>query len=280
VLSGGTGEEVEAEQKGPTAAIYTPPVGSTFREYDVVPARGSGWDAEDGTLPDANLDWTLARDGGGYSVTGEGPHVDFSPPADGFPLGNYTLTLKVADSLGNEDSATRAFTIVEDADNDGLTAAEEALPCVTRDLFYTSNDLDPLNAFRDDDSDGIPNVDDVAICTAAALYEATVDVDADMVLSQPLGVVTAFVQLRYRPITAVNGSTVKIASINGITADIPALRWSVDKNGVGIAKFDKKAVIGFLNDHDIDNGFVLVTISGRSVGNTWTFEGSDLMNVH
>ena len=59
VLSGDTGEEIEAEQKGPTAAIYTPPVGSTFREYDVVPARGSGWDAEDGTIPDNKLDWVL-----------------------------------------------------------------------------------------------------------------------------------------------------------------------------------------------------------------------------
>ena len=59
VVSGGAGEEVETEQKGPTAAIYTLPVGSTFREYDVVPARGSGWDAEDGTLPGDKLHWVL-----------------------------------------------------------------------------------------------------------------------------------------------------------------------------------------------------------------------------
>ena len=287
VLSGQTGEEVEAEQKGPTAAIYTPPVGSTFREYDVVPARGSGWDAEDGTLPDANLDWKLERklpdDTYELIDDGEGQIVDFSPLANGFPLGDYRLTLTVADSLGNDDSAERFFTIVEDADNDGLTAAEEALGCITYDPFYAGPDQDPLNAFRDDDvggGDGIPNVDDPDICTRATTYEATVDIDANMVLSQPLGVITGFVQLRYRPITAVNGSTVKIASINGITANIPALRWSVDKNGVGIAKFDKQAVIGFLKDNDIGTGYALVTISGRSVGNTWTFQGSDLMNVH
>ena len=140
-------------------------------------------------------------------MIGEGPNVDFSPPAGGFPLGDYTLTLKVADSLGNEDSATRTFTIVEDADNDGLTAAEEALPCVTQIRSTRATDLDPMNAFRDDDNaDGIPNVDDPAICTAAAIYEAIVDIDADMVKNQPLGVITGFVTLRYRPITAVNGS--------------------------------------------------------------------------
>ena len=288
VLSGDTGQEVEAEQKGPTAAIYTPPVGSTFREYDVVPARGSGWDAEDGTLPNANLDWTLERDGGGYSVTGEGPNVDFSPPANGFPLGDYTLTLKVADSAGNEDTATRTFTIVEDADNDGLTAAEEAQGCVTNDPTFVEPpayepDQDPLNSFRDGDLDGIPNIDDPAACTAATVYEAIVDVDADMVKSQPLGVITGFVKLRYRPITAVNGATVRISSINGISTGpngIPSLRWSIDKNGVGISKFDKMAVINFMNAHDIGDGYALITIRGSSFGNTWTFEGSDLTNVH
>ena len=149
---------------------------------------------------------------------------------------------------------------MEDADNDGLTAAEEALPCVTFDPFYASDDLDPLNAFRDDDSDGIPNVDDTAICTAATSYEAIVDIDAEMVKNQPLGVITGFVTLRYRPITAVNGATVKIVSINGKPANIPSLRWSVDKNGVGISKFDKNAVIGFMNDNDIGTGFALITI--------------------
>ena len=265
VLSGGTGEEVEAEQKPPTAAIYTPPLGSTFREYDVVPARGSGWDAEDGTLPDANLDWKLERDAGGYSVDRRGPIVDFSPPAGGFPPGDYTLTLKVADSLGNEDSATRTFTIVEDADNDGLTADEEALACVTNDPNSSTAgyvpDHDPLNAFRDGDTARDPERRRPRVCTAATSYEAIVDIDAEMVKNQPLGVITGFVTLRYRPITAVNGATVEISSINGITGtNIPSLRWSIDKNGVGIAKFDKNAVIGFMNDHDIGTGLALITI--------------------
>ena len=295
VLSGQTGEEVEAEQKGPTAAIYTPPLGSTFREYDVVPARGSGWDAEDGTLPDANLDWKLEHklldDTYELIDDGEGPVVDFSPLANGFPLGDYRLTLTVVDSLGNDDSAERFFTIVEDADNDGLTATEEAQGCVTNDPAFVEPpgylpDQDPLNSFRDGDLDGIPNIDDPAACTAASVYEAIVDVDAEMVKSQPLGVITGFVKLRYRPITAVIGSTVRISSINDIPANIPSLRWSIDKNGVGISKFDKAAVIAFLNDHDIPNGLVLITITGCSTANCappptgWRFEGSDVTNVH
>ena len=114
----------------------------------------------------------------------------------------------------------------------------------------------------------------------ATLYEAIVDVDAEMVKNQPLGVITGFVTLRYRPITAVNGATVKIVSINGKPANIPSLRWSIDKNGVGISKFDKNAVIAFMNANDIGTGFALITIRGSSFGNTWTFEGSDLTNVH
>jgi hypothetical protein len=251
-----------------------------------VPARGSGWDAEDGTLPAENLDWKLEHklpdDTFELIDDGEGPIVDFSPPANGFPTGDYRLTLTVADALGNEDSAERLFTIVADTDNDGMTDDEEnAASCIT----YLGDDrnLDPLNAFRDDDGDGIPNVDDTAICTAATAFEAIVDVDADMVRNQPLGVLSGFVTLwRYRPITAVNGSTVRISSINGIPADIRSLRWSVDKNGVGISKFDKAVVIGFLNTNHIENGPVLITISGGGsyLGKAFTFEGSDLTTVH
>ena len=52
---------------------------------------GSGWDAEDGTIPDNKLDWVLAGPGG-FSRPVNGLVVDFSPPATGFPLGDYTLT--------------------------------------------------------------------------------------------------------------------------------------------------------------------------------------------
>ena len=128
--------------------------------------------------------------------------------------------------------------------------------------------LDPLNAFRDGDRDGIPNVDDPALCTPTATYEAIVDIDAEMVKSQPLGVVTGFITLRNRPATAsltqVNGSTVRISSVNGIPANIPTLRWSIDKNGVGISKFDKAKIIAFLNSHNIGNGPVLITVSGAA----------------
>jgi hypothetical protein len=287
VLSGGTGELVEAEQKPPTAAIYTPSPGSELRQYDVIPARGGGWDAEDGTLPDANLDWELKRDADSVVVATNSGHsiVDFSPPASGFAPGDYTLTLTVEDSDGNlGDPVTRSFTIVADADNDGLTVNEEALGCVTNDPNFVEPggyvpDNDPLNAFRDGDNDGIPNVDDPAACTAATFYEAILDIDADSVNNQTSGVISGFITLRYRPITAVNGSSVKISSINGITANIQTNKWSVS-NGVGTSKFDKSAVIGFMTAHNIPLGWVLITVRGSSVGNTWSFEGNHLTNVH
>jgi hypothetical protein len=277
-LSGapGTGQAVTNEEHDPTAAIYTPPIGSAFREYDVIPARGGAWDAEDGTLPNGSLQWSLS--GPGVTAAGTGPIVDFSPPANGFPIGTdvLTLTLTVTDSDGNPHSVSRTITILQDEDNDGLTIDEETLPCVAS---LGPPDQDPLNAFLDGDGDGIPNVDDAAICTAATSYEAIVDVDADMVKSQPLGVVTGFVTLRYKPITQVVGSSVRITSINGKPANIPSLRWSVDKNGVGVSKFDKAAVVGFMNANGIGTGWAQITIAGGSSAG-WTFEGSDLTNVH
>jgi Tol biopolymer transport system component len=275
-VPGTSDEEIQPEERPPTAAIYTPTVESTFLEYDLVPARGGGWDAEDGALPDGGLEWTLVKDGGGFSETGTGSLLDFSPPPLGFPLGDYTLTLKVTDSAGLDDTATTTFTIVEDADHDGIPVGEDKVSCAPG---AASGDDNPLNSFADYDGDGFVNVDDDgAICIPSASYEATIDVDPAVTNAGAFGVLTAIVKLDRRSISDVNGATVKIVSINGIDADISAIRWTVDKkSGAGIAKFDRSALLAFFEANDIHGGLTFITIqgTGSSGGPPWTFQGAD-----
>jgi len=271
-VTGGTSQDIQAAQKPPTAAIYTPSVDSTFRQYDVIPASGAGWDPEDGTLAAGRLQWQLSGPSG-FSRSGSGPSVDFSPQAGGFPVGNYTLTLTVTDSAGGTDTATRAFAVVADADNDGLTAAEDGAPCVG-----DPNEQNPLTAYLDGDGDGIPNIDDPAICTAATSYEALVDIDSQVSHSSALGVVTAYVRIPYRSVADVNGSSVRISSIDGVTLanPIPALRWSVD-SGVGIAKFDRTALLSYFDSHNMGTRQTAITVAGNgsTAGQAWTFAGTD-----
>lgn len=273
----GTGETLDSAQKPPTAAIYTPSPDAVFDEYDVVPARGGGWDAEDGTIPNADLDWVLSGPGG-FSVTGrDGPIVDYSPPENGFPVGAYQLELTVTDSKGNTDTETRTFEIVEDADNDGLPklVEEAAGTCITFNAeFGASADLDPLNAFRDDDNDGIVNVEDAAPCVATTSYEAFVDFDPEVSQERSGGVVTAYVKLRHRDIRQVDGSSVKITALNGIAVSVPAIRWNIDK-GTGVAQFNRQALLTVLRQHNITNQHVLVTVEGSAVGGAWSFSGGD-----
>ena len=92
------GRRSRRSRRAPTAAIYTPPVGSTFRRVRRRPGAGlrlgrRGRNAFP-TTSSTGCSPVLAAS----ADTGTGPVVDFSPPATGFPLGNYTLTLKVTDS--------------------------------------------------------------------------------------------------------------------------------------------------------------------------------------
>ena len=120
------GRRSRREQKGPTAAIYTPPVGSTFRQYDVVPGarlrlgRGGRNDCRPrSSTGSSTRPGGFSRDRHGrerrlLAARGRLPARQLHADADGHGLdGNAT------------DIATRTFTIVEDADNDGLPAAED-----------------------------------------------------------------------------------------------------------------------------------------------------------
>jgi len=289
----GQSDEVATEEKPPTASIYTPVDESTFLQYELIPARGAGWDAEDGTIPAANLDWKLEGPNG-FVATQAGQlgvsQFDYSAPEGGFPVSevenDYTLTLTVEDSDGNVVTETRRLTVLADADNDGLSAAEEAQPCITffSDEYATADD-DPLNAFRDDDGDGIVNVDDEAVCQAASTYAATLDWDADAIELGSQGAITARIQIPYRNVQDVSSATIE--SIKGVElAEMPvpvvvdATSLSVAKGtGVLSARFDRAAIRNAMIAKGIPlNTVVRIVVSGVGVGG-WTFEGSDTLVI-
>src|SRR5205807_8990767 len=138
------------------AAISSPRGGATILQYGLIPLRGSIFNAQ-GVLGSSAHQWTLS--GPGVSRSGSGPIVDLSPPTGGWPSGSYTATLTTA-SGGASGTDTVHFTVVTDADNDGIPASVESQSC-----FGTGGDSDPTNAYADQDGDGIPNVDDSAPCT-------------------------------------------------------------------------------------------------------------------
>jgi Tol biopolymer transport system component len=280
----GSGQSVAAVEKSPTAAIYTPSPGTTFLQYQLVPARGAGWDPEDGTLPDAKLQWALSGPGG-FSASGGGTHVDFSPPAGGFPLGNYTVTLTATDSAGNSDIATRSFTVVKDADNDGMSATEEAQSCITfNNVDYTTADDDPLNAFRDDDNDGLENITDPFPCVAASEYDASIVFDPNSMQRGSQGTVTANITVPNRQATDIQDAYVK--SINGIdVSDNAQLRAKqliiVRGTNVAQAKIDRTPLSAFFVAHNITAGqTVRIVIAGMGGDGSWTFEGSGTLGVN
>ena len=63
-----------------------------------------------------------------------------------------------------------------------------------------------------------------------------------------------------------------IKLINGAPFTLKAVSWKVTNN-VGQAKFDRQALISYLNSHNMHNMTVVFTITGTSATPPWSFEG-------
>ena len=285
----GQSDMIPTEAKPPTAAIYTPVDESVFLQYQLIPARGAGWDAEDGTIPAADLDWKLEGPGG-FVATQLGQsgvsQVDYSPPAGGFPVSlapnDYTLTLTVEDSDGNVVTETRKLTVLADADNDGLSAEEEAQTCIGFLPELGSAENDPLNAFRDDDNDGIVNLEDEDACEPADVYAATLDWDADAIESKSQGGLTARIAIQYRDEQQVASAWIKsIKGINVESLGIDATQLTVGKGGTQLsARFERPAIrAAFLAKGIPFNSVVRIVVTGADANDDWVFEGSDTLLV-
>jgi hypothetical protein len=73
-------------------------------------------------------------------------------------------------------------------------------------------------------------------------------------------------------VNQVSAATVAITKVNGNPFTLTALSWNVTNN-VGQAKFDRQALINYLNGHNMHNMTVVFTIAGASAAPPWTFEG-------
>ena len=259
------------------AAISSPREGATVLQYGLIPLRGLILDAQ-GVLAGTQHQWTLT--GPGMSRTGDQTFRDEQPPAGGWPLGSgnsATYTAKLTNGSA-EPSATDTvtFTVLRDADNDGI-------PKTVEDSCLGGGDDDPTNADDDRDSDGIPNVDDPQPCVAASSYTAIVEINPDPLPIPSNGnPVTASVRVPGRNIAQVLASSVRITRIAdedvSTNNDFRNIGWTI-KSGVGTAKFDRQKLITFLTQRNLLNRLVTITVSGRSGAPPWTFEGSDTIFI-
>lgn len=265
----------EPTTSGPNAlvaAISSPREDATFLQYGLIPLRGSIRNAE-AELTGATLEWAV--DGPGtFARSGTGTIVDLQPPNGGWPAGAYIATFSTP---GGGSAATDIvnFTVLADADNDGIAANVESQSC-----FGAGADNDPLNADDDSDGDGIANANDPQPCVPATSYTAIADFNPDPFPTPSSGTtVTVEVRVPGRNVAQVLASSVRITRIadEDVSTDprFANIAWSVTKQGVGIAKFDRQKLIQYLAGRDIHNRVITITVAGRSGAPPWSFEGSD-----
>ncbi len=266
----------ELGDRSPVAAIAQPTGGTTLTAYDAIPLRGSAKDPEDGELGGSSLSWTV--DGVGR---GTGPVVDVNPPNGGFSPGSHTAVLTAQDGAGNTDTASVTFTVLGDADNDGVPSTLEGGGCAG------GSDANPNDGYADADGDGIGNADDMATaggpCTAATVYAANVDVTPDTIVkTSTRSPLQAHISIPFRDVAAVNPSSVRIARIGGadVSSDARFVATSVTvANGVATATFDRPAVNSYLQANGGDRTSTPFTITGAATGGAWTFEGTDTIGT-
>jgi CSLREA domain-containing protein len=256
--------DVDSDPQAPIPTIYAPLGGQQFLQYQGIALHGDAKDAEDGQV--TNLQWLL--DG---NPIGTGGSLNRTPPTGGWPVGVHAVTLRAIDSSNTAVETSVQITILADADNDWLPANVEDDPC-----FPAGADSDPTNAFADYDNDGYSNLDDLYTnegpCVPAHEYSvlATFGPDVLYVPSRGDTVSITVVSPRRKLVAA---TTVRITDLSGAEVSIAATSWTVDKNGVGKATFNRQVVIARLTELGLVGQTVSVTVTGDSSG--WTFRGTD-----
>jgi len=262
---------IDSSQKSPFLAILSPAKGKTFLQYSAIPLKGIAVDPEDGAL---TPHWKLINNSNNEVVArADGTTKDLSPGTNGWAVApggsSYTVELTATDSASpsNTTTSTVSITILPDADNDGIPAATET-GCLG------SSDTNPMDAYGDNDLDGIPNVDDPEPCAPQnGPYTAVMTFQPNPFPIPSSGnTVNVTVQVPYRSLSQVLARSVAITKINGESFPLSSVSWKV-ANNVAQALFDRQAIVGYFTSHNIHNRNVVFTIIGSSNAPPWSFEG-------
>lgn len=285
----GSTATVSSADKPPVAAVAAPAPGSSRLQWNVIPLRGSGKDAEEGELTGSQLTWRLVGPNGPISLaTSTGGSIDVPVPPGGWTPGTYSATETATDATASGTAST-TFTILADADDDGIPASLDRTSCATG---ATSADDDPTNAFGDLDGDGLPNQSDPEPCRppdpATFAYEATTNFDPSTLYIPSSGnTVTVYVSVAGRDMRQIAASSVRLDRIAGAvpgTSDsgscarfgtFVATAWTATADQ-GVAKFDRQRLIGYLTCRGVMNRQIDVRIVGASktsIAPSWRFTG-------
>lgn len=242
------------KRRGPVAAIAVPAPGTVLLEHEALPARGAALDPDGEISEGSTFVWELRGPGGLHLVLGDTPVLDDQdPPAGGWPVGNYTLTLTVT-YRGESSEATTSFTIVADDDGDRLPPP--------LDGCGASRDNDPTNVYEDDDRDGIVNLDDSQPCLSD--NNATADFEPNTLYVPSAGSsVTVYLRSSTVSLSSVRPDTVAITQVGQWAVWLPATAWSVSK-GVATVKFDKQVLSAFLAQKGLVGQYVPVAVTASS----------------
>lgn len=281
---------VGSSPQPPVAAIVDPAEGATFFNWESIALQGEGSDRSLFQVADANLQWSVS----GSSVARTGSTVDLAP----LPKGDYRVTLTATDpDTQLTDTATRLIHVVQDTDRDGLSDdAENSQGCFPLGAATDGNSIN-----LDSDSDGIPDGQDPAPCTAnTPAYSPTVTFDpATLYVPANGNYVTVYVAQNHGTpsLASLQAGSVSIASITGIpvngtsatTVNVTGqpfatnrswtLTETAGKDQVGTAKFDRQQLGAFLAATFKMGQRLTIGITGYSSVPAWTFSGSGTTTV-
>jgi len=191
----------------PQAAILAPAADATFVVSQTVLLHGSGYDTEDGLLPDPAFQWQSDRDG----LLGTGAEVALTT----LSAGTHVITLQVTDAANNVATASRTITVGED-----LTSAPSILAVAPQTVLLNAvvgSTVQPTVTLAIRDGNAGSGV------SAPLPWQATSDA-AWLTITPPNGSTPSDVVLRAAPVNLALGehrATVTVTAANGEQQTVP-----------------------------------------------------------